>query len=1638
MLAQTILVVEDERIVAKDIQNVLVKAGYEVPAIVSSGENALIKAKDCKPDLVLMDIILQGEMDGIDTAQQIRSLWGIPVIYLTAYGDDAIMERAKATEPIGYILKPYDAMELLTTIKIAFHQYKIARDREEENLRASEEKFRTLFQNLKDMVFISDVHSKTLPFQILEVNSAACDLLSYERDELLALSRVDLVSPEQREDSKKNLRRILHDGEMTFESSLVSKNGLIIPVEVHASSFKFNGRNVVLSIVRDITSRKILEMELNKVNRAMKTLSECNQTLVRTTDEKSLLESICKNIVEVGGYRLAWIGYAEQDRSKTVRQMAYAGFNEGYLESLAVTWADTPRGRGPTGTAIRTKKPVISNSILSDPKFTPWKKEALNRGYRSSIALPVFANKQIIGALNIYSQESDSFKAEETKLLTELASDLSFGITALRTNEQKMLAEETLREKEKRYHRTLDNMLEGCQIIGFDWRYIYVNDAVVNQGKKKREDLLGKTMMEVYPGIEKTEMFAALRRCMTERIDQKMENEFTFPDGSKGFFELSIQPELEGIFILSEDITKNKLAEQALKESEAKFLDLYENAPDMYITWDVKASHILVCNQTTVNNLGYSKDELIDQPILKLFNPDDLDYAQRVFNLINETGEGQDINLQLMRQDGSKQDVSLSSSAVRNEEGELLFIRSIWHDITERKHIENSLQISETRYRRLFESAKDGILILDADSGRIIDINPFLIELLGYPAEELFDKELWEIGLLKDIVKSKEMFLELQDKGYVRYEDIPLETKNGIRKDVEFVSNVYDVDRIKVIQCNIRDITERKRAENKGMVLQEIMKGLATAANLQDYLDLVHHAIGKVIFADNFFVILKDEKTGLFEEIYSIDKYDAPSLPSLLEKSISSYVFRTGSPLLLSKGRFEELVTLGEVELVGTDCASWLGVPLISAGKTIGVMTVQDYDNPDRYSESDKEFMASIAGQVAQIVERKQVQEKLSESEAELRALFASMTDVVIVYGSDGTNLRIAPTNPNSLVKPSGEMVGKKMHDILPKDQADFFVAKIQEAIQSGEIIQVEYSLLLNDKEVWFSANISKLSENTVVWTAHDITKRKISEEEIRLRSEDLQALYDLSRALTDLYDPDQIYEIACRTSVMNIHATFARIALLEGDELIIRSAFPIRVLDHDLFVGEQYSLNTLSFCRRVMEKNEPIILHTNDWHVCEAERKALLLDQSQSLCIIPFQLGEGGQAGGKSSGLLLLNEKREEKREPFTTAKIHLAKSICEQTAGAIQRATLNSQTEQQLKRLTSLRRIDMSISGSFDVQLILDILLEEVTIQLKVDAASIYLYKPNNHELELIATRGFGNRKGKHDHITLGVDYPGLAALENRSIFIEDLDQAEESSLLGQMLVSEGFVTYIAVPLMAKSEIRGVIEIAHRTRLTLSEDWLRFLEMLAGQGAIAIETTQLFTNLQRSNIELSMAYDATIRGWSNALDLRDQETEGHTQRVTEMTLKLAATFGFDEKEIINIKRGALLHDIGKMGIPDSILLKPGQLSDDEWVTMRKHPRIAYELISPITYLRPATDIPYCHHEKWDGTGYPRGLKGEQIPLAARLFAVVDVYDALTNERPYRHAWSKEKTLAYIQENSGTYFDPQIIPVFFHLLEIE
>jgi PAS domain S-box-containing protein len=374
----------------------------------------------------------------------------------------------------------------------------------------------------------------------------------------------------------------------------------------------------------------------------------------------------------------------------------------------------------------------------------------------------------------------------------------------------------------------------------------------------------------------------------------------------------------------------------------------------------------------------------------------------------------------------------------------------------------------------------------------------------------------------------------------------------------------------------------------------------------------------------------------------------------------------------------------------------------------------------------------------------------------------------------------------------------------------------------------------------------------------------------------------------------------------------------------------------------------------------------------------------------------------------------------------------------GAVQDITglkqASDSLERQIRHLAALRAIDLAITASLDLRVTLDVVMEYVVAELGVDAVTVLVERPHLQVLECAGRKGFLTTAALQARIRIGQGYAGQVALQRELLALPDLALAPDQPAAPSFLKQEGFLAYFAAPLVVKGRVIGVIEVYQRRAFAPDREWTEFFEALAGQTAIAIENSRLFTELQRTTDDLVLAYDSTIEGWSRALDYRDRETEGHSRRVTEMTLAIAAGMQIRDRDLVHIRRGALLHDIGKLGVPDGILLKPGKLLPEEWEIMKRHTVIARDLLYPIEFLRPAIDIPYCHHEKWDGTGYPRGLKAEEIPFAARVFSVVDVYDALSSDRPYRPAWPAEKVREYLQERAGTEFDPAVVAMFLEI----
>ena len=649
-------------------------------------------------------------------------------------------------------------------------------------------------------------------------------------------------------------------------------------------------------------------------------------------------------------------------------------------------------------------------------------------------------------------------------------------------------------------------------------------------------------------------------------------------------------------------------------------------------------------------------------------------------------------------------------------------------------------------------------------------------------------------------------------------------------------------------------------------------------------------------------------------------------------------------------------------------------------------------------------------------------EEGLHASEARFRSLIENSGDMLFLLDPDSTIRYVSSSVRRTTGFLAEQLISQPYFELVHPDDLDELKTMFRRVLcRPGNLSDAKVTRLRHVDGLWHyhEGTCANLLEDpfvkALVINSRDVTQRQQHEVE-------LLVIAGLSQALRSAVTRAEMLPIIMNQTINLLHVDSANLELLDpntGDSVTAavhgKCTPPLgqRIprgsgLDSYLLEnGKPYLNNDL--------QNEPRLLEPSP------------IGDTRSAAGVPMI------AQGQLIGSLWIG-----RNSPINEDEVRLLSAMSDISANALYRAILHEQTRQHLEQITALREIDSAIASSLDLRFTFNILLVHAIEQLKVDAADIYLLNPHLQSLEFSASRGFTRHSNEHVHLKIGDSQAGRAVRERSLVFISNLAALEESIQNPSRLAGEGFMTYHALPLSAKGEVNGVIEVYHRTPFTHDAGWLSLFETIAGQAGIAIDNARLFEGLQQSNIELFMAYDATIEGWSRALDLRDKETEGHTQRVTEMTEKLATSMGVSREELVHIRRGALLHDIGKMGVPDHILLKPGQLTPEEWVSMRKHPQHAYDMLVPIEYLHQALDIPYCHHEKWDGTGYPRQLVGEQIPLSARIFSVVDVWDAVTSDRPYRPAWTKERAVEHIRAGSGTHFDPIVVESFLDMINQE
>lgn len=1088
------------------------------------------------------------------------------------------------------------------------------------------------------------------------------------------------------------------------------------------------------------------------------------------------------------------------------------------------------------------------------------------------------------------------------------------------------------------------------------------------------------------------------------------------------------------------DITERKQAEMALRESEKRYQTLAEVSPAGIFRTDADGLTTYV-NQRWCDISGLEAGAALGNGWLEAVHPDD---RAKLAAGWQETVEKQTISTsdyRFVKPDGSIAWVIGQAVPERDGQGNIIGYVGAITDITARKQAEDKLAASEERYRMLAENMSDTVWLMDLDL-RTIYISPSVTKLRGYTLEELnaipLDRQMSPDSLRKTL----QLFVEVLSPEALAQTDQPIVRRAELefyRKDgTSFWSEntftlIRDPDGApRMILGSGRDITERRQAQE---ALENSEKRFrALIENSSDVIILLDPRGKELYHSPAYWKVTGCNPRDRFGRNFlsNIHPDDQPEAA----KAFNEVLLHPGQTRNLT---FRMLHRDGAWRWMEATASNLLGEPAVQ----------------------------SIVLNLRDITERWQAEQNLSRRAAELEVLYENglaingLLDVqeighrlinvleekmqwhhlaVRLLDPDTATARVVAFNQPGLLEKKRRAQIARLNRKVNKVgvglsgwviqhgqpvrsgnvEADERYVQSFPGIQSGLYTPLKAgertigSIAVESTEpdafseqderllMTVAAQAAVAIENARLYqkTLHNARRNAALHQaglEIVRAGNNLESLYAALHHAVAGVMPSEAFTI---TFVNETRSQVRGVYLFEKGKRLPNTICPMDGLNgHVINTGKSLRVENLK-----REKNLKFAVVGGADLPC-SYLAAPLLAAGKVIGVISTQSYQPGQYSEEDQAFL---------------------ETLASEAAIAIENARLFSETQKRLRYISALHHIDAAINASVDLRVTLNIILEHITKELGVDAAALLLANPYSQTLEYSASRGFRATLVEGMRLRLGEGLAGKAALQRQLISL-----ADSGADAPDIFESEKFVSQYAIPLVAKGQVQGVLQICHRSPIEPDPEWIGFLNTLAGQAAIAVDNFRLFETLQRSNLDLMFAYDATIQGWSNALDMRDKETEGHSQRVTELTVHLAVAMGVRDVEIEHIRRGALLHDIGKLGIPDAILLKPAALTPEEWEIMRKHPVYAYDLLNPIEYLRPALDIPHCHHEKWDGSGYPRGLAGEQIPLAARIFAVADVWDALTSDRPYRPAWSKAQALKYIREQAGKHFDPAVVEVF-------
>ena len=1144
--------------------------------------------------------------------------------------------------------------------------------------------------------------------------------------------------------------------------------------------------------------------------------------------------------------------------------------------------------------------------------------------------------------------------------------------------EQKKI-EEALADSETHYRNLVEISPDGVVLVDLEGNILFSNQQfALMLGVESNNSLQGKKILDF----------------LTATARQNAESDFSGDHAGEDFLQGSYQVQRsDGTIFPAEsnirpivgkegsaiayigvirDVSDREETLQALKNSEARYRAIVEDNPEMIVRFKPNGT-ITFVNQAYCNYVGIPANQLVGERLTAVCPSEKRRSVEQMLAYLSPEMAPDITEAAEEKKSGESCWYRWKTQPIRNDEGQFIEYQSVGEDISVEKKVEQANLQSEAYLRTLMESIKLIALITDTQ-GNITFCNSHLLETTGWQKDEAMGKNWFDHFVPKD--KSdhlKELLINQVKTGLVPQRDEnAILTKAGEQFLISWNNTVIKDDDGNVTA--IASIGEDITEKYYNEKAQEIVYHIAQSTISSNNLDELFQSIHTVLMD-----LMPAQ--NFFIALYDPET-DLVSFPYYVDQFDSA-----PPPQKRQKGLTEYVLRTGKPLLANPEVFAML----VEKGEveSIGAPSV-DWIGIPLLIENRTIGVMGVQTYSEGIRFKKRDEQMLT---------FVSAQVAIAIERKRAEQALTSSTKRNELL-------------IQASTDCIFLESLSGKILDCNTIAEELYGY---SREEMQSMNVTDLVEREFISDKPDYLSWQI-EQGGRFSN------------IPNVKKDGTVFPVEVSTKITDIEGTKFAVAYVRDiterkktENAILESEAKFKALAETAAAGifihrdAQFLYVNPMWCE-ITGYQEEELLKTSLWQI--------------------LNHGEGEQVRQKYADLL----REESGMIRFETAFYDKAgeKKWLDITAGFIdyqgEKATIGTAIDITHRKhrehdLEVVAQISDALRADMTRESIRATLLVEMMSLLSIDGAIISTMEEREALPNLVRSTGcwisIDNRKLKANEglsgfiIASGKPYTNLCASKDPYFAFPEL--------------ITNLVTLAGVPLITKGETIGSIIIGS-TRV-MSENELRLLKTIGDLAASAIHRSDLYEQTSVQAYELKQAYDATLEGWAHALELRDKETQGHSLRIANMTLDLAKRMGYDGQSLENVRRGALLHDIGKMGVPDTILLKPGRLTEDEWAIMQKHPTYAFEMLSELPYFKEALDIPYCHHEWWDGSGYPRGLKGEEIPIAARIFAIVDAWDALVSDRPYRKAWLKQNALKHIVDQSGTHFDENVVRCFVEMM---